>query len=180
MTANPTPADSGARPERDPVPALRWTTVSTPLGALTVVATDAGLRAILWPDDRRMAVPDDAIEDPTHPQVAAAVHQLEEYFAGERTEFDLALDLEGTDFQMANWRALADIPFGSTATYAEQARRLGRPSAARAVGAATGRNPVSIVLPCHRVVGADGSLTGFAGGLDAKRWLLRHEGAAPV
>ncbi len=98
-----------------------------------------------------------------------------EYFAGRRTTFDIPLDLRGTEFQVTVWRALAEIPFGQTSTYGEQAARIGRPSAARAVGAANGRNPVSIVLPCHRIVGKDGSLTGFAGGLDTKQYLLDHE-----
>ena len=106
-----------------------------------------------------------------------ATQQLDEYFAGVRTSFELQLDLHGTAFQLAAWNALAEIPFGETRSYAEQAERLGRPAAYRAVGAANGRNPVSIVLPCHRVLGSDGSLTGFAGGLDAKRGLLAHERA---
>jgi len=156
------------------------TVMPSPVGDLTIVATDRGLRAILWPgdDDARVALPE-TTPDPRrdHPVLAATVAQLGEYFAGARTTFDLPLDLRGTDFQVASWRALAEIPFGATTTYGDQARRLGRPAAARAVGAATGRNPVSIVLPCHRVVGSDGSLTGFAGGLDTKAWLLGHEGA---
>jgi methylated-DNA-[protein]-cysteine S-methyltransferase len=152
--------------------------VDSPVGPLTIVATDIGLRAILWEHDTAGRVPlPDLVTDSDHPVVAEATAQIREYFAGTRTEFDLPMDLRGTEFQVANWRALADIPYGSTATYGEQARRLGRPRAARAIGAATGRNPLSIVLPCHRVMGSNGSLTGFAGGLDAKRWLLRHEGA---
>lgn len=155
-------------------------TYASPVGTLDIVATDAGLRAILWPDDEpdRVRLPVDAVLDAVdHPVIAATVAQLDEYFAAQRTTFDLPFDLRGTDFQVANWLALAEIPFGSTATYGEQAKRLGRPNAARAIGAATGRNPLSIVLPCHRVVGSDGSLTGFAGGLETKRWLLHHEGA---
>jgi len=156
------------------------TVLPSPVGDLTIVATDQGVRAVLWPrdDDSRVALPE-TTPDPQrhHPVLAAAVAQLGEYFAGTRTTFDLPLDLRGTDFQLASWRALADIPFGATSTYGDVARGLGRPGAARAVGAATGRNPVSIVLPCHRVLGSDGSLTGFAGGLVTKRWLLRHEGA---
>jgi methylated-DNA-[protein]-cysteine S-methyltransferase len=151
--------------------------IDSPVGALTIVATDVGLRAVLWNRDAAGRVPlPDLVTAPDHPVVAKAATQLAEYFAGTRTEFDLPMDLRGTEFQVANWRALADIPFGSTSTYGEQARRLGRPRAARAIGAATARNPLSIVLPCHRVMGSDGSLTGFAGGLDVKRWLLRHEG----
>ncbi len=104
-----------------------------------------------------------------------AAAQLEEYFAGARTTFDLPLDLRGTPFQIAAWEALAAIPYGETRTYAEQAARIGRPDAVRAIGAANGRNPISIVLPCHRVVGSDGSLTGFAGGLEVKAALLAFE-----
>jgi len=157
--------------------------MASPLGDLTIVATDRGLRAILWPDDDpdRLALPESEPDpDLRHPVIAAAVAQLDEYFAGSRTSFDLPLDLRGTDFRVAAWRALAEIPFGSTATYGEQARRLGRPGAARAIGTAIGRNPVPMVLPCHRVVAGDGSLAGFAGGLDAKRWLLQHERALAV
>ena len=98
-----------------------------------------------------------------------------EYFTGNRTTFDLPLDLEGTPFQQKVWRELGSIPFGTTISYGEQARRIGRPQAARAVGAANGRNPVPVVLPCHRVIGSGGALTGFGGGLDTKRTLLRHE-----
>ncbi len=151
--------------------------IDSPVGALTIVATDAGLRAVLWEDDAAGRVPlPDVVTDPDHPVVAKAATQLSEYFAGTRTDFDLPMDLRGTEFQVANWLALSEIAYGSTATYGELAGRLGRPRAARATGAATGRNPLSIVLPCHRVMGRDGSLTGFAGGLDTKRWLLRHEG----
>ena len=103
------------------------------------------------------------------------VRQLDEYFTGTRRRFDLTLDPVGTEFQVAVWRSLAEIAYGETATYGEQAARIGRPTAVRAVGAANGRNPLSIVLPCHRVVGSDGRLTGFAGGLDAKAYLLDHE-----
>ena len=109
--------------------------------------------------------------------MAAASKQLQEYFAGDRRDFTIPLDLEGTDFQRAAWLALADVPYGETASYGEQAERIGRPRASRAVGAANGKNPVPIVLPCHRIVGADGSLTGFAGGLEMKERLLAHERA---
>ncbi len=109
--------------------------------------------------------------------LAEAAEQLQEYFAGTRQRFALPLDLGGTEFQRRAWLALAEIPYGETRSYGEQARRLGVPRAARAVGAANGANPLPIVLPCHRLVGADGSLTGFGGGLDTKRWLLQHEGA---
>ena len=155
---------------------LARTTVDTPIGALVLVASDRGLRAVLWPADAPERVRlDDARSDPDHPVLVAAAAQLGEYFAGTRTEFDLPLDPVGTDFQREAWAALCTIPFGETATYGEQAAAIGRPTAARAVGAANGRNPLSIVVPCHRVVGADGSLTGFAGGLDVKARLLAHE-----
>jgi methylated-DNA-[protein]-cysteine S-methyltransferase len=154
--------------------------ITSPFGELRLVASSAGLRAILWPVDSArvplgsVAVDIDESENEVTTKTAA---QLKEYFEGSRKRFDLPLDPVGTAFQIAAWFALAEIPFGQTATYTEQATRIGRPEAVRAVGAANGRNPISIVLPCHRVIGADGSLTGFAGGLDAKEWLLNHEGA---
>ncbi len=114
-------------------------------------------------------------DDPDHPLLKAAVTQLREYFAGTRTKFDLLLDLHGTEFQIASWKSLADVPFGSTRSYGEQAASIGRPRAVRAIGSANGRNPVAIVLPCHRIIGQDGSLTGFGGGLSVKKWLLEHE-----
>ena len=113
----------------------------------------------------------------TAPILCEAATQLGQYFAKERTDFDLPLDLQGTDFQQEAWKALARIPYGETWTYKQQAELLGRPKAVRAVGAANGKNPVSIVLPCHRVIGSNGTLTGFAGGLDTKKQLLLFEGA---
>lgn len=156
---------------------VRTLTIDTPVGPLTLVGGDRGLRAVLWPDDdaERVPLPEAVGDGRGDPTLEAAAEQLREYFRGERRTFDVPLDLRGSDFQVDSWRALADIPFGETSTYGRQAARLGRPGAARAVGAATGRNPVSVILPCHRVVGADGSLTGFAGGLATKRWLLDHE-----
>ena len=155
---------------------LHRTTIPSPVGTLTLVASDAGLVAILWPDDApgrvRLAA---AQEAPDHPVLAAAATQLAEYFAGTRTRFDLPLAPAGTDFQRAVWRALDAIPYGETRSYADIARAIGRPAASRAVGAANGRNPISIVTPCHRVVGASGALTGFAGGLATKRLLLSLE-----
>ena len=157
-------------------PNLFSTVAESPHGALTIVASDAGVRAILWPDDdpKRVRVTA-AIDDPTHPVVAAAAAQLAEYFAGERTEFDVSVDPVGTDFQRSAWDALRTIPYGTTVSYGEQAERMGDRRKARAVGAANGRNPISIIVPCHRVVGANGALTGFAGGVDTKAWLLDHE-----
>ena len=161
---------------------LASASLDSPVGCLRVVASAEGLRAVLWPDERpgRVAAVGDTVTDPDHPQVARTLHQLTAYFAGELTTFDLPLDLRGTPFQHQAWLALAEIPYGRTTTYGRQAARLGDAKAVRAVASANARNPVSIVLPCHRVIGADGSLTGFGGGLAAKRWLLRHEGALPA
>ena len=136
-----------------------------------MVAGERGLRALLFAGD---PAPVDAVEG-RHPVLGDTVRQLQEYFAGGRRDFDLPLDLAGTPFQRRAWLALASIPYGTTLSYGEQARRLGVPGAARAVGSANAANPIPIVLPCHRLVGADGSLTGYGGGLDAKRALLAHE-----
>lgn len=153
--------------------------VASPVGRLTLVATDDGLAAILWENDRphRVRLNLEA-EDNRHPVLVEAERQLGEYFAGRRKQFALTLDLSGsgTAFQRAVWRALLTIPFGETRSYAQIARQIGKPGAARAVGAANGRNPLSIVAPCHRVVGSTGALTGFAGGLDVKARLLELEG----
>ncbi|MBK9296474.1 methylated-DNA--[protein]-cysteine S-methyltransferase [Candidatus Neomicrothrix sp.] len=164
--------------------------IDTPIGPLTLVADDVGLRAVTWPDEDgarvglsgQLGASDSSAPSPTTVHSSAAIAtleaseaQLREYFAGERQDFDLPMHLVGTDFQQEAWRGLADIPYGQTISYGEQAERLGRPKAVRAVGAANGRNPLSIVLPCHRVVGASGDLTGFAAGLETKRWLLAHE-----
>lgn len=148
----------------------------SPVGALTLVASDAGLRAVLWEEDAagRVPLPDTVLFD-AHPVLARAAAQLGEYFAGARTAFDLPLDPVGTAFQKSVWAALRTIPHGETRSYAAIAAQIGRPGAARAVGAANGRNPLSIIAPCHRVIGANGSLTGFAGGLAAKRLLLDLE-----
>jgi methylated-DNA-[protein]-cysteine S-methyltransferase len=156
---------------------LTSTRYASPVGTLTLVAGEAGLRAVLWPGERaaRVGLRDETVTPGEAPALAATARQLDEYFAGTRTTFDLPLDLHGTTFQLAAWRALAEIPYGQTRTYGEQAAAIGRPAAVRAVGAANGRNPLSIVLPCHRVVGRGGELRGFAGGLDVKGWLLRLE-----
>ncbi len=161
----------------------------SPVGTLTLVASENGVRAILWDADRpeRAGLDGELVAsgDPDAPQDAedaldAAEDQLGEYFGGDRRTFDLPLDLVGTEFQVAAWKALATIPYGETRTYTEQAISIGRPTAVRAIGAANGRNPLSIVLPCHRVVGADGSMTGFAGGVDVKRRLLDLEQGTPA
>lgn len=146
-----------------------------PIGTLTLVASDAGLQAVWWPDDVRR--PELGQEQPDHPVLVQARRELDEYFAGQRREFDVTLDPHGTPFQQAAWGVLRTIPYAATMTYAEQARQLGDPNKARAVGAANGRNPLSIVVPCHRVIGSSGALTGFAGGLDTKHWLLEFERA---
>lgn len=155
---------------------LYRTTIDSPVGTLTLVASDNGLVAVLWPDDApgrvRLAA---AEERADHPVLAAAGIQLAEYFAGARRSFDLPLAPSGSAFQRAVWAALAAIPHGETRSYADIARAIGRPTASRAVGAANGRNPLSIVVPCHRVIGTSGKLTGFAGGLAAKQQLLAHE-----
>jgi methylated-DNA-[protein]-cysteine S-methyltransferase len=143
----------------------------SPLGGLILIGTQTGLREVLWEEDD---IPAGAVRR-SCAVLDETAHQLTGYFAGERRRFDLPLDLVGTPFQLQAWRALADVPYGTTVSYGEQARRLRRPAAARAVGAANGRNPVPIVLPCHRIVGADRSLVGFGGGLDRKAWLLEHE-----
>jgi methylated-DNA-[protein]-cysteine S-methyltransferase len=147
----------------------------SPVGELTLVASATGLRAVLWPNDspRRVPLPPTAVG--ASAVLDETAHQLDDWFAGRRRMFELPFDLHGTPFHATVWRALADIPYGRTRTYGEQAALLGRPTAARAVGAANGRNPLSIVLPCHRVIGANGALTGFAGGIATKRWLLDFE-----
>jgi methylated-DNA-[protein]-cysteine S-methyltransferase len=153
------------------------TTMPAPMGELTLVASPRGLRAVLW--DGELPADSDIVVASGGGRAASilaeAVCQLEEYFAGTRTEFDLPLDPVGTEFQQAAWGELRKIPFGQTISYGEQARRLGDANKSRAVGAANGRNPISIVVPCHRVIGANGALTGFAAGLDVKQWLLQHE-----
>lgn len=150
--------------------------MSSPVGQLTIIASDAGLRAVLWPSDSPKRVPLGDVEPgDKHPVLSVAVTQLGEYFDGRRQDFDLPLDPTGTEFQQSAWTALRTIPFGTTVSYGEQAEQMGDKRKARAVGAANGRNPISIIVPCHRVVGSNGSLTGFAGGIDTKDWLLTHE-----
>lgn len=160
-------------------------TMNSPIGTLTIVANNDAIVQIwfdsesvrLDPDGHGRSVlgPTKLVETGAHPVLDQAVEQLDEYFRGERTEFDLPLAPVGTPFQQEAWLALRDIPFGETITYGEQARRLGDPNKSRAVGAANGKNPIPIIVPCHRVVGANGKLIGFAGGLDTKAWLLDHE-----
>ena len=151
-------------------------TIWSPVGELTLVANAEGLAAILWENDRPGRVRLGPLtEDDTHPVLVETERQLGEYFAGERREFDVPLSFSGSDFQKRVWRALLAIPFGETRSYGEIAHQLGNAGASRAVGAANGRNPISIIAPCHRVVGSTGKLTGFAGGLEAKAFLLELE-----
>ncbi|MDQ1232430.1 methylated-DNA--[protein]-cysteine S-methyltransferase [Sphingomonas sp. SORGH_AS_0879] len=156
-------------------------TMASPVGELTLVASERGLRAVLWAEERAGRVPlPERRSDPAHGILAQAVRQLTDYFDGQRRAFDLPLDPVGTDFQKSVWTALNAIPYGETRSYAALATAIGRPGASRAVGAANGRNPLSIVTPCHRVIGANGTLTGFAGGLAVKQWLLAHERGEPA
>jgi methylated-DNA-[protein]-cysteine S-methyltransferase len=153
--------------------------IDTPLGPLTLAATAQGLAGAWFDGQKHHPGVIDAPVNPNHPQLARAARALAAYFADGRAALDLPLDTAGTDFQRQVWQALCAIAPGALATYGELAHRVGRPAAVRAVGAAVGRNPVSIVVPCHRVVGHDGALTGYAGGLARKQALLAHEGAAP-
>lgn len=168
------------RPSLGSADGVRCATVSSPVGELTLYASERGLRAVLWPgeaDEFGLDVPASGASttDAASGILRAAMAQLDEYFAGTRRQFDVPLDAQGTEFQQAAWKVLTGIAYGATITYAEQARRMGDVNKSRAVGGANGRNPISIMVPCHRVVGADGTLTGYAGGVDAKRWLLQHE-----
>ncbi|ETK39995.1 MAG: cysteine methyltransferase [Pseudomonadales bacterium RIFCSPLOWO2_12_60_38] len=148
----------------------------SPVGELTLVARDGKLSAILWEVERANRVRlGELIEANDSPVLRETERQLKEYFAGTRNQFELELDFAGTDFQKQVWQALLTIPFGETRSYSQIAEQIGNPKAVRAVGAANGRNPISIIAPCHRVVGASGGLTGFAGGLEAKQYLLTLE-----
>lgn len=151
-------------------------TMQSPVGELKLVASDNGLCAVLWENDDPARVKlGEMMEDANHPVLVEAEKQLQEYFAGSRTAFALKLDFAGTEFQQKVWNALLTIPFGETRSYAQIAQQIGSPAAVRAVGAANGKNPVSIIAPCHRVIGSNGKLTGFAGGLEAKACLLGIE-----
>lgn len=153
--------------------------LKSPVGVLKLIASERGLSAVLWENDRPSRVRvERAVENKTHPLLLEVEKQLNEYFDGKRTSFSLKLDPVGTDFQKAVWTALQSIPFGETRSYGELARQIGRPAASRAVGAANGKNPISIIVPCHRVIGSTGKLTGFAGGLENKSYLLELERGA--
>jgi methylated-DNA-[protein]-cysteine S-methyltransferase len=151
-------------------------TIWSPVGELTLVADARGLAAILWENDRPGRVRLGPLtEAPDHPLLVETERQLGEYFAGDRRRFDVPLSFAGTAFQKSVWAALLSIPFGETRSYGEVAAQIGKPGASRAVGAANGRNPISIIAPCHRVIGSTGKLTGFAGGMEAKQYLLELE-----
>ena len=157
--------------------------VPSPLGVMSIAATPQGLTGLWFTDNQRYLPPELTgpaawLEDPTHPVLKQAAEQLGDYFAGRRPHFDVPLDLRcGTAFQQSVWQALLSIPQGETVSYGEISRRIGNPAAVRAVGGAVGRNPVSIIVPCHRVMGNNGALTGYGGGLARKTALLRLEGA---
>ena len=146
--------------------------LNSPIGWLKITANDLGITAIDFDEAPSKAEPN------IHTQLC--IKQLQEYFAGQREQFDVALDAQGTAFQKSVWQALRQIPFGKTCCYQDIAQALHNPNAMRAVGAANGRNPIPIIVPCHRVIGRNGGLTGFSGGLDKKEWLLKHEGALLV
>jgi methylated-DNA-[protein]-cysteine S-methyltransferase len=154
------------------------TVIASPIGPLTLISQDGRLAGVHMeitryePDAAALGA---AVTAAAEPVLDAAASQLRSYFAGELTRFDLPLALEGTSFQRSVWTGLLTIPYGETVSYGDLARRIGQPSASRAVGLANGRNPVAIIVPCHRVIGADGSLTGYGGGMDRKRYLLALE-----
>ncbi|ADO68758.1 methylated-DNA--[protein]-cysteine S-methyltransferase [Stigmatella aurantiaca] len=157
--------------------ALATTRLQTPIGELRLAASDEGLRAVLFETDPT-ELPEDRGSGRARAHLASARAALEEYFAGRRKTFEgVTLAAQGTAFQLQVWRALSLLPFGETVSYATLAKRIGRPAAVRAVGLANGRNPLPLIVPCHRVIGSNGTLTGFAGGLPAKKWLLEFEGA---
>ncbi len=156
---------------------VSFCTIDSPIGRLTLTSDGSALTG-LYMHVAGKPLPRTAewVMDPTAAPLPEAVRQLNEYFAGGRRHFELPLHLTGTDFQKRVWQQLTAIPFGETWTYGQLAKRLDNPSACRAVGLANGKNPIAIIVPCHRVIGADGSLTGFGGGLPRKEWLLTHEG----
>lgn len=153
----------------------------SPIGILLIAATDVGICGIYFEEHKHFKGKDSWLEKPTQAamqHLKKAATQLDEYFAGQRTEFDVALDMTGTEFQRGVWTALTAIPFGKSVSYAQHAQGLGNPKALRAVGSAIGKNPVSIIVPCHRVIGSSGAVTGYAGGVERKRFLLAREDIA--
>lgn len=151
-----------------------FSALASPIGPLTLLASTKGLTEIRFANHSQARI---TTRDKRNEYIDTAIKQLKEYFAGNRQVFDLTLDEGGTDFQRSVWAQLRAIPFGETASYGAIAKAINNPKAARAVGMANNRNPMPIITPCHRVIGSDGSLTGFGGGLDVKRWLLDHERA---
>lgn len=157
---------------------IRYARFDSPLGPVIAVAGEAGLTHVDFVGAKyEKPVGRDWVEDPAHPALRACREQLDEYFAGDRKAFDLPLAAQGSAFQQRVWQEIARVPYGETITYGELAKRAGVPGQARAAGAATGRNPIGVIVPCHRIMGSDGSLTGYAGGLERKRGLLELEGA---
>jgi len=154
---------------------VNYAYLETPVGILLIAGNDAAVECISFPRHGKAAKPEPGWQESQRGAVAEAIRQLQEYFAGERTGFDLPLAPKGTEFQRAVWRQLQDIPYGETISYGELARRVGNPKAARAVGSANGANPLPIVIPCHRVIAGDGSIGGFGGGLPTKEILLALE-----
>ena len=153
-----------------------YKTMKSPVGELKLVACDKGLAAVLWENDNPKRVRLSQLEEnKNHPVLLEAERQLSDYFAGKLKKFSLKLDFEGTEFQKLVWKSLLTIPFGETRSYGQIARQIGRPKAVRAVGSANSKNPISVIAPCHRVIGSDGKLTGFAGGLEIKARLLQIE-----
>jgi methylated-DNA-[protein]-cysteine S-methyltransferase len=165
----------GARFMDDDIMTTSFIEHPSPLGTLLLVAADKGLCGLYFEQHKYFAGTRDWVRDPDHPLLRRAARQLDEYFAGRRTAFEIPLDLQGTPFQRAVWDALQTLPFASTTTYRQIARHIAKPDAVRAAGTAIGRNPVSIIVPCHRVLGASGALSGYAGGLERKRFLLGLE-----
>ncbi len=154
---------------------FKTTYYKTPIGIAEIVGNDDGVQSISVMDDDKDLSTSLEITNGIPECLQDCITQLEEYFSGERTEFDLKLNPQGTDFQKKVWKELLNIPFGKTRTYLEQTKKIGDPKAIRAVASANGKNPLWIVVPCHRVIGSDGSLTGYAGGIWRKKWLLEHE-----
>ena len=169
-----TPLNTGATRASTARPNRRHVVIDSPIGPLSLVAESGELVELRFANNP-LRDGEGGVEDADDPVLRQAAVELDEYFAGERTDFDVPLSPDGTEFQLAAWRALCDIPFGETVSYGDQARRLGGVNKSRAVGAANGRNPIPIIVPCHRVIGANGHLTGFGGGIEAKVWLLDHE-----
>lgn len=154
---------------------MNYCYVDSPIGKLLIAGDGETVRRISFPKGGKPARPEAGWQESSRGPVAQAARQLREYFAGQRTEFDLPLAPEGTGFQRSVWQRLQEIPYGETISYGELAKRVGNPKASRAVGAANGQNPIPIVIPCHRVIGANGKLTGFGGGLPVKEALLALE-----